>query len=107
MPGDTWQKFANLRLLFGSMYTRPGKKLLFMGGEFGQWQEGNHDASLDWHLLAEPFHWGLQSWVRDLNMTYRQEPTLHQLDCTRPASHRVHSNDAEHSRLCYSRTTDH
>ena len=67
MPGDAWQKFANLRLLFGYMYAQPGKKLLFMGDEFGQWHEWNHDASLDWHLLDEPLHQGLQRWVRDLN----------------------------------------
>ena len=67
MPGDAWQKFANLRLLFGYMYAQPGKKLLFMGDEFGQWHEWNHDTSLDWHLLDDPLHQGLQRWVRDLN----------------------------------------
>ena len=67
MPGDDWQKFANLRLLFGWMYAQPGKKLLFMGDEFGQWREWNHDTSLDWHLLDEPLHQGLRRWVRDLN----------------------------------------
>ena len=80
MPGDDWQKFANLRLLFGWMHAQPGKKLLFMGDEFGQWREWNHDTSLDWHLLDEPLHQGLRRWVRDLNTAYRGEPALHQLD---------------------------
>ena len=64
MPGDSWQKFANLRLLYGYMYGLPGKKLLFMGGEFGQWREWNHDQSLDWHLLGSPEHQGIQRWVQ-------------------------------------------
>jgi 1,4-alpha-glucan branching enzyme len=81
MPGDLWQKFANLRLLLGIMYAQPGKKLLFMGGEFGQWQEWNHDSSLSWHLLNEPLHAGLQRWVRDLNTAYRGELAFHQRDC--------------------------
>jgi 1,4-alpha-glucan branching enzyme len=85
MPGDDWQKFANLRLLFGWMHAQPGKKLLFMGDEFGQWREWNHDASLDWHLLSEPLHQGLRRWVRDLNSAYRSEPALHRLDF-RPAA---------------------
>ncbi|MHB1555880.1 MAG: 1,4-alpha-glucan branching protein GlgB [Isosphaeraceae bacterium] len=80
MPGDEWQKFANLRLLFGWMYAQPGKKLLFMGDEFGQWREWNHDASLDWHLLGDPMRRGLRRWVRDLNTTHRGEPALHQQD---------------------------
>jgi 1,4-alpha-glucan branching enzyme len=80
MPGDDWQKFANLRLLYGFMMGHPGKKLLFMGDEFGQWTEWNHDASLDWHLLENPFHAGLRRWVRDLNTLYRGEPSLHELD---------------------------
>jgi 1,4-alpha-glucan branching enzyme len=80
MPGDEWQKFANLRLLLGFMFGHPGKKLLFMGGEFGQWSEWNHDASLDWHLLASPLHSSLQRWVRDVNTFYRGHPALHQLD---------------------------
>src|SRR5207248_2886006 len=67
MPGDLWQKFANLRLLLAYMYAQNGKKLLFMGGEFGQWDEWHHDQSLDWHLLAEPAHRGVQALVRDLN----------------------------------------
>jgi 1,4-alpha-glucan branching enzyme len=80
MPGDDWQKFANLRLLFGYMYAQPGKKLLFMGGEFGQWREWNHDRSLDWSLLEYRPHAGLQRWVEDLNRLYRSEPALYELD---------------------------
>ena len=80
MPGDEWRRFANLRLLYGFMYGHPGKKLLFMGGEFGQWREWDHDSSLDWHLLAHPPHQGLQRWVRDLNRLYRSEPSLHEVD---------------------------
>ena len=70
MPGDDWQKFANLRLLYGFMFGHPGKKLLFMGDEFGQWSEWNHEASLEWHLLKNPLHAGLQRWVRDLNTRF-------------------------------------
>ncbi len=81
MPGDTWQKFANLRLLFGYMFGLPGKKLLFMGGEFGQGREWSHEASLDWHLLGLPVHEGIQKWVADLNRVYRSEKALHELDC--------------------------
>lgn len=80
MPGDEWQKYANLRLLLGYMYSHPGKKLLFMGGEFGQWKEWNHDESLEWHVLEYPSHHGLQKWVRDLNHLYRSEPALYELD---------------------------
>jgi 1,4-alpha-glucan branching enzyme len=80
MPGDRWQKFANLRALFGYMWARPGKKILFMGGEFGQWREWNHDASLDWNLLDESDHRGLQNLIRDLNRLYRAEPALWEAD---------------------------
>src|SRR5262245_44617087 len=80
MAGDDWQKFANLRLLFAHQFTQPGKKLLFMGGEFGQWAEWRHDHSLDWHLLQYAPHQGLQRWVRELNRVYRSEPCLHQLE---------------------------
>jgi 1,4-alpha-glucan branching enzyme len=80
MPGDDWQKFANLRLLFGYMYTHPGKKLLFMGGEIGQWREWNHEESLEWNLLKYPPHHGLQKWVRDINHFYRDEPVLFEND---------------------------
>jgi 1,4-alpha-glucan branching enzyme len=81
MPGDAWQKLANLRCFYVYMYGHPGKKLLFMGGEFGQWREWDHDQSLDWHLLEEgPYHKGLQGLVRDLNRLYRSEPALYQVD---------------------------
>lgn len=80
MPGDGWQKFANLRLLLGYMYVHPGKKLLFMGGEFGQWKEWNHDDSLTWDLLAQPLHGGMSRWVAFLNEVYQAEAPLHELD---------------------------
>jgi 1,4-alpha-glucan branching enzyme len=80
MPGDIWQKFANLRLLYGFMYGHPGKKLLFMGGEFGQWNEWNFDQSLDWHLTQYPQHGSLQKFVRDLNRLYASEPALYEVD---------------------------
>jgi 1,4-alpha-glucan branching enzyme len=80
MPGDDWQKFANLRTLFGYMFAQPAKKLLFMGGEFGQWNEWFHEVSLDWHLTELPFHSGLQRWVADLNRIYRREAALHEND---------------------------
>ena len=81
MPGDDWQRFANLRLLYAFMWAYPGKKLLFMGGEFGQSSEWSHEASLEWHLLDQgPYHRGLSSLVRDLNRLYREERPLHQLD---------------------------
>ena len=80
MPGDQWQRFANLRAYFAFMYGHPGKKLLFMGGEFAQEREWNHDQSLDWHLLDQPFHRGIQALLRDLNRLYRSTPALHELD---------------------------
>ena len=80
MPGDLWRKFANLRALYGYMFGHPGKKLMFMGDEFGQWREWNHDFSLDWHLTNDPMHAGLQRWVRDLNACYRAEPALYERD---------------------------
>ena len=80
MPGDKWQKAANLRAYFGFMFTHPGKKLLFMGGEFGQHGEWNHNASLDWHLLDDPLHAGLQRLVKDLNRLYRDTPALFEGD---------------------------
>jgi 1,4-alpha-glucan branching enzyme len=80
MPGDVWQMFANLRALYGYMFGHPGKKLMFMGDEFGQWREWNHDFSLDWDLTNHPMHAGLQRWVRDLNAVYRREPALYERD---------------------------
>jgi 1,4-alpha-glucan branching enzyme len=85
MPGDRWQQFANLRAYYGFMWGHPGKKLLFMGGEFAQEREWNHDQSLDWHLLDDPMHEGVRKTIRDLNALYRAEPGLHQSDYS-PAS---------------------
>jgi 1,4-alpha-glucan branching enzyme len=81
MPGDDWQQFANLRLLFGYMWGQPGKKLLFMGAELGVRREWSHDLELEWFVLDHPSHQGIQRWVRDLNRLYRDEPALHSLDC--------------------------
>jgi 1,4-alpha-glucan branching enzyme len=80
MPGDLWQKHANLRALYGYMFTHPGKKLMFMGAEIGQWSEWNYDSSLEWHLLQYAEHQGLRRWVQDLNHTYQHEPSLHEVD---------------------------
>jgi len=80
MPGDDWQKFANLRMLFGYMWGHPGKKLLFMGAEFGQRREWTHEGELEWWVTGLPEHAGMQAWVRDLNRTYRSKPALHQID---------------------------
>ncbi len=109
MPGDLWQKFANLRLLFGYMYAQPGKKLLFMGGEIGQWKEWHHDESLDWHLLQFAPHAGLQRWVADLNRLYQQERALHELDSEPEGFQWADCNDWEGSVLSMLRlgkTTD-
>ncbi len=103
MPGDDWQKFANLRLLYGYMYSHPGKKLLFMGNEFGQWREWNHDTSLDWHLLDNPMHKGLQRWVRDLNKFLKVEPAMYELDCSQDGFRWVDCNDSEQSTLSFLR----
>jgi len=103
MPGDDWQKFANLRLLFGYMYTHPGKKLLFMGGEFGQWSEWYHEASLDWHLLEYPYHRGLQQWLRDLNFIYKSEPSLYESDHEPEGFHWIDFKDWEGSIISFAR----
>lgn len=103
MPGDLWQKFANLRLLLTVQYTQPGKKLLFMGSEIGQWAEWNHDRSLDWHLLEYPNHLGLQRLVSDLNRVYRNETALHQVDSEPGGFEWVDCNDAEGSTISYLR----
>ena len=109
MPGDDWQKFANLRLLLGYMYAQPGKKLLFMGGELGQWQEWNHDQSLDWQLLDYERHAASQRWVADLNRIYRSEPALYELDCDPAGFEWIDGSDVEHSVISFVRkgkTTD-
>ncbi len=103
MPGDTWEKFANLRLLYGYMYGHPGKKLLFMGGEFGQWDEWDFEKSLDWHLAKEQSHKQLQLWVKDLNAIYAKELALHQLDFERLGFEWVDIQDWEKSILSFSR----
>jgi 1,4-alpha-glucan branching enzyme len=105
MPGDDWQRFANLRLLLGYMYAQTGKKLLFMGGEIGQWREWNHDTGLDWHLLEEEggHHAGVQQWVTDLNRLYRSEPALHELDADPAGFEWIDANDNEASVLTFLR----
>ncbi|HUF43047.1 MAG TPA: 1,4-alpha-glucan branching enzyme, partial [Verrucomicrobiae bacterium] len=97
MPGDDWQKFANLRTLYGYMYAQPSKKLLFMGGEFGQWREWVHDASLEWSLLDQPAHAGLLKWVRDLNHLYKSEPAMHEGDCDPAGFEWIDCSDVESS----------
>jgi 1,4-alpha-glucan branching enzyme len=103
MPGDDWQKRATLRLLLGYQYAQPGKKLLFMGGELGQWREWNHDTSLDWHLLDDPAHRGLQRWVRDLNTAYRAMPAFHQLDGDPGGFEWIDCHDADGSTVAFLR----
>jgi 1,4-alpha-glucan branching enzyme len=103
MPGDDWQKFANLRLLYGYQWGLPGKKLLFMGCEWGQGREWNHDSGLDWHESSYPIHAGVLKWVADLNRLYRAEAALYEQDC-RPAGFEwVDCNDAGTSVLTFLR----
>jgi 1,4-alpha-glucan branching enzyme len=103
MPGDRWQKFANLRAYYGFMFGHPGKKLLFMGAEFAQVAEWNHDRSLDWHLLHDPAHAGVQRLVRDLNALLREMPALHQRDFTPDGFEWIDHQDAAHSLLAFVR----
>jgi 1,4-alpha-glucan branching enzyme len=103
MPGDDWQRFANLRAYFGFMWTHPGKKLLFMGGEFGQWNEWNYEQSLDWHLLSYPHHQGIQALVRDLNQLYRGIGALHLKDCEPGGFEWIDANDSDQSVYSYLR----
>jgi 1,4-alpha-glucan branching enzyme len=103
MPGDEWQKFANLRLLYGFMFGHPGKKLLFMGDEFGQWSEWNHEASLEWDLLKNPLHAGLLRWVRDLNTLYRGQPSLHEFDFNAAGFEWVDCKDSQRSIISFLR----
>jgi len=103
MPGDDWQKFANLRLLYGYQYGHPGKKLQFMGCEFGQRREWNHDVSLDWHLLDEPLHAGLQRWLRDLNHLYQGAAPLHARDFEPAGFEWIDCNDHQRSLVSFLR----
>jgi 1,4-alpha-glucan branching enzyme len=103
MPGDDWKKFATLRLLLGYMYAHPGKKLLFMGGEFGQRREWTHEESLEWHLLQYAPHQGLKRWVQDLNRFYRQEPALYELDFQAEGFEWIDTSDWEKSVLSFLR----
>jgi 1,4-alpha-glucan branching enzyme len=103
MPGDRWQKFANLRAYLAFMYTHPGKKLLFMGCEFAQAAEWNHNASLDWHLLDDPMHEGVRRLVRDLNHLYRGVTALHQQDCEPAGFEWIDCTDWEKSIICFLR----
>jgi 1,4-alpha-glucan branching enzyme len=97
MPGDDWQKFANLRALYGYMYAQPAKKVLFMGGEFGQWREWVHDESLQWYLLDYPLHAGLSKWLSDLNHVYKSEPAMHEWDCEPAGFEWIDCGDANNS----------
>ncbi len=103
MPGDRWQKFANLRAYYGFMFTHPGKKLLFMGGEFAQEREWSHDRGLDWHLLADPLHEGVSRLVRDLNRLYRETDALHTCDCGSAGFEWIDTTDWQQSVISYLR----
>lgn len=104
MPGDVWQKFANLRLLYGYQWSHPGKKLLFMGSEFGQWREWSEAQSLDWHLLEQdPRHQGVQKLVRDLNYIYRAESALHETEYSWEGFYWIDLHDGYRSILAYGR----
>ncbi|MGB6034441.1 MAG: 1,4-alpha-glucan branching protein GlgB, partial [Bacteroidota bacterium] len=103
MPGNEWEKHANLRLLFGYMYAHPGKKLLFMGNEFGQWREWLHEESVEWHALEHHHHRGTQQWVKDLNAVYKREPALHSLDFSNETFEWVDFHDWENSTLSFLR----
>jgi 1,4-alpha-glucan branching enzyme len=106
MPGDRWQKFANLRLLLGYMWTHPGKKLLFMGGEIGQMREWHHERQLDWELTGEADHAGLQQWVRDLNRAYTERPELHRLDFSGAGFEWVDNHDSDASVITFLRKSE-
>jgi 1,4-alpha-glucan branching enzyme len=103
MPGDDWQKFANLRCMFGYMWGHPGKKLLFMGGEFAQWREWNHEASLDWHLCQYPMHAGMRQWLRDLNHYYARTPALYERDFDNDGFAWIDCSDAANSVVAFLR----
>ena len=100
MTGDDWQKFANLRTLYGYMFAQPAKKLLFMGGEIGQWSEWDHESSVEWHLAQFPLHAGLQLWITDLNRLYRNEPALHEVDFSPSGFEWIDCGDSDQSVVC-------
>jgi 1,4-alpha-glucan branching enzyme len=106
MPGDAWQKFANLRMFYGWMYAHPGKKLLFMGGEIGQWKEWNHDESVDWHLLQYPLHDGVRRLVQHLNYLYTSEPAFSENDDTYLGFEWIDFHDADNSVLTFMRKAE-
>jgi 1,4-alpha-glucan branching enzyme len=103
MPGDYWQKLANLRLLYGCMYGHPGAKLLFMGAEFGQEEEWNFQQSLDWHLTQNPSHIGIQNWIKSLNTLYRKEAALHEKQFTHEGFQWISHNDNDNCILAFVR----
>jgi 1,4-alpha-glucan branching enzyme len=103
MPGDEWQKMANLRLLLSFQFTHPGKNLLFMGGEIGQFSEWNHDTSIDWHLIDHPLHDGLRRMVKDLNEMYKDEPALHEIDFSPEGFQWIDCTDWEKSIISFIR----
>ncbi len=103
MPGDDWQKLANLRLLYAMMYAQPGKKLLFMGAELGQWHEWNHDGSLNWDLLLNPGHEGIRRWLEDLNRLYHDDAAMHELDFDHSGFAWLDPNDSDNSVLSFMR----
>jgi 1,4-alpha-glucan branching enzyme len=105
MPGDDWQQFANLRLLYGYMWGHPGKKLLFMGGDFGQRREWQHEESLEWHVLQHSTHAGVLQWVSDLNRLYAAEPALHQADFEQAGFEWIDGGDAQNSVIAFLRKT--
>jgi 1,4-alpha-glucan branching enzyme len=103
MPGDVWQKFANLRMFYAWMFAHPGKKLLFMGCEFGQWIEWNHNQSLDWHLMQQPEHDGLRRLVQHLNWVYKNEPALYDQDDTYAGFEWIDFHDSDNSVVAFLR----
>jgi 1,4-alpha-glucan branching enzyme len=103
MPGDEWQKNANLRLLFGYMYGHPGKKLLFMGCEIAQWKEWSHEESIEWDSLQYPSHADVQRWVKDLNRLYRSEPALYEQDFSNDGFEWIDIHDWENSCISFLR----
>ncbi len=106
MPGDMWQQFANLRLLYGYQYTMPGKKLLFMGGELAQWEEWNHDTELDWNLIGNENHDGIRRLVGDLNQLYRTENSLYETDFSQAGFSWIQCDDSMNSVFAFQRNID-